>query len=149
MCVHTTGLPGTPMNIRCSDVTSTSFVVHWDEVDNADQYFVNWKIGDIAREAIISQTSHSIAGLTPNATYYVTVSAANSCGQSDTGSSTVTTNEIELSSTITTNKIEPSSTVMFITTMPSGNLIVHICESKYHKGFIPCHHLTDSVCIHL
>jgi len=141
MCVHTTGPPGIPMNIRYNH---TSFVVQWDEVDDADQYSVNWRgDGSQAREATTSQTSHTITGLTPNTTYYVTVIAINGCGQSDTGStvttnetepsSPITINEIEPSSTVTTNEIELTSTVMSITTMPAGNLIVHICESKYHE----------------
>jgi len=156
MCVHTTGLPGIPMNIRYNYVTSASFFVYWDEVDDANKYLVNWRIGSSSsssgevREATILQTSHIITGLTPNTTYYVTVFAINSCGESATGSeifivttneiepsSPVTTNEIEPSSpitinkiepssTVTANEIEPSSTVMSITTMPTGNLIVHI-----------------------
>jgi len=147
MCVHTTGPPGIPMNIRYDHVTSVSFVVHWDEVDDADKYLVNWRrSGGKAREATTLQTLRTITGLTPNTTYDVTVFAINSCGQSVTSSdvfivttneiepsSPVTINEIEPSSTVTTNEIELSSTVMSITTMPSGNLIVHICESKYHE----------------
>jgi len=133
MCVHTIGPPGIPMNIRYNHVTSTSFVVQWDEVDDADQYLVNWRSGSSeAREATTSQTSHTITGLTPNTTYDVTVFAINGCGQSDTGS-TVTINEIEPSSPVTAKEIELSSTVMYITTMPTGNLIVHVCESKYHE----------------
>jgi len=148
MCVYTTGLPGTPMNIRYNHAL---FVVQWDEVDDADKYLVNWSGGGKAKEATTLRTSHTITGLTPNTTYNVTVFAINGCGQSDTGSDVfiVTTNEIEPSSPVITNKIELSSTVMSITAMPAGNLIVHICESKYHKVFIPCHDLIDNVCIHL
>jgi len=136
MCVHTTGPPGIPMNIRYNHVTSASFVVQWDEVDDADHYLVNWRSGGSkAREAATSQTSHTITGLAPNTTYYVTVIAVNGYGQSNTSSSIVTTNEIEPSSPITTNEIELSSTVTSITTIPAGNLIVHICESKYHEVF--------------
>jgi len=176
MCVHTIGLPGIPMNIRYNHA---SFVVQWDEVDDADKYLINWSGGGKAREVTTLRTSHTITELTPNTTYNVTVFAINGCGQSATGSdifivttneiepsspvttneiepsspvttneiepsspvitneiepsSPVTTNKIELSSTVTTNEIELSSTVMSITTMPSGNLIVHICKSKYHE----------------
>jgi len=143
MCVHTTGPPGIPMNIRYNH---TSFVVQWDEVDDADKYLVNWSGGGKAREATTLRTSRTITGLTPNTTYYVTVFAINGCGETSTGSdvlivttneiepsSPVTINETEPSSPVTTNETEPSSTVMSNTTMPAGNLIVHICESKYHE----------------
>jgi len=39
------------MNIRFSDITSTSFVVQWDEVDDADWFNVLWwEDGGSARE---------------------------------------------------------------------------------------------------
>jgi len=70
------------MNIRASGISNASFIVLWDEVDDADRYFVNWRSGHgVAREAITSRTSHNLTGLIPNTTYYATVTASNSCGE--------------------------------------------------------------------
>jgi len=77
-----TGTPGAPVNIRFSDITTTSVVVQWDDVDNAYHYVLNWNDDDGAgREAVIAQTSRTIAGLTPNTVYSVTVFARNVCGR--------------------------------------------------------------------
>ncbi|XP_065911162.1 receptor-type tyrosine-protein phosphatase S-like isoform X3 [Dysidea avara] len=75
------GPPGMPMNIRFSDITNTSFIVQWDEVDDADQYIVNWRdYGGSVRESTPSLTPHTITGLTPNTTYVVYVGVINACG---------------------------------------------------------------------
>ena len=68
------------MNIRATNITNTSFVVQWDEVDDADQYTVNWRSDGNAKEAFTTRTSCTVRELTPNTTYYVTVTARNSCG---------------------------------------------------------------------
>jgi len=68
------------MNIRVSDITSTSFVVHWDEVDDANQYHINWSSAGASSREVTSQTSYTITGLIPNTTYYVTITSVNSCG---------------------------------------------------------------------
>ena len=61
MYLNTTGPPGIPMNIRVSDTTSTSFVVRWDEVDDADYYIVNWRDdGGSVRESTTSLTSITV-----------------------------------------------------------------------------------------
>jgi len=74
------GPPDTPMNITVIDITSTSFVIQWKEVDDANQYYINWSsAGDGSRE-VTSQTSCTITGLIPNTTYYVTITSVNSCG---------------------------------------------------------------------
>jgi len=65
-------------------------------------------------------------------------------------SSPITTYEIEPSSPITTYEIELSPTVMPITTMPAGNLVYIFVNQNIMKFlYVPCHHLIDSVCIHL
>ena len=77
-----TGTPGAPVNIRFSDITTTSVVVQWDDVDNAYHYVLNWNDDDGAgREAMTARTSHTITGLTPNMVYRVTVFARNVCGR--------------------------------------------------------------------
>jgi len=49
------------MNIRVINITSKSFVVQWDEVDDANQYYINWSsVGDGSREVTTSQTSCTI-----------------------------------------------------------------------------------------
>ncbi|XP_065910676.1 uncharacterized protein [Dysidea avara] len=75
-------LPGVPMNIRFSDIYATSFVVHWDEVDDADSYIVSVKgIGiDGNKDAPTRQAMRTIMGLTPDATYEVILISINSCG---------------------------------------------------------------------
>jgi len=68
------------MNIRVINITSTSFVVQWNEVDDTNQYYINWSsAGDSSRGVTTSQTSHTMTGLIPNTTYYVTIISVNSC----------------------------------------------------------------------
>ena len=105
------------MNIRFSDITNTSFVVQWDEVDDVDLYIVNWSDdGGNARESTISRTSTTITQLSPNTTYNVTVTAI-SCGKIGTSSGTfkVTTNiwnAIQLTSISTIMLQQSTSSVM-------------------------------------
>ena len=105
--MFTTDPPGAPMNIRFSDITSTSFVVHWDEVDDAELYIVNYRVdGGSVNEAPTQRTSRTITQLSSNTTYTVTV-IANTCGHlsSISGAVMVTTNEsllIRLYSTLVT-----------------------------------------------
>ena len=121
--VYTTGPPGIPLNIRFSNITSTSFVVQWDEVDDADQYDITVKRK--GNETATSQTSHTsrtVTGLTPNTIYELTVIATNGCGRSAMSNSTfmVTPN--------VTTFIRPSVSVMMSSvvdraTTPTGNNI--------------------------
>ena len=76
-----------PMNIRFSDITNTSFVVQWDEVDDADRYIVNWRDdGGSVRESTTSLTSITITRLSPNTTYVVHVGVINACGSGQNSS---------------------------------------------------------------
>jgi len=82
-CIYicTAGPPDTLTNVRVSNITDASFVVQWDALDDADQYFVNWRNGNgSVREAVTLRTSHIITGLTSNTIYRVTVTAFNGCG---------------------------------------------------------------------
>ena len=98
MC--TTGPPDSPpMNIRASNITDTSFVVQWDEVDDALRYAVYVSTsnsidrGDNNRRRT-RQTSISYEQLTPNTTYYVSVANFNGCEDGTFGGLlTVITNE--------------------------------------------------------
>jgi len=68
------------MNIRVSNITSTSFVVLWDEVDDADWYSVRWRNRYHIGSARETTTSYNLTRLTPNRSYNVTVIAINTCG---------------------------------------------------------------------
>ena len=68
------------MNIRFSYITTTSFVVQWDEVDHADNYTVNWRSGNGVGEKTIKSRTCTVRGLTPNTKYNVTVTTSNKCG---------------------------------------------------------------------
>jgi len=92
------------MNIRASDITNTSFLVQWDEVDDANQYIINWRAkGDnVEKTHLTPNTSHTIRGLTPNTNYNVTV---NVCGN-------VT---IDNSLLVTTNMTTPTNLTILVT----------------------------------
>ena len=126
----TTDPPDTPMNIRFSDITNTSFVVQWDEVDDADQYIVNWRGGSNVRESTTSRTSRTIAELTPNTTYYAIVIAINRCGQSPNSDIFMVTTKVTMlirpssSSVMTTTSTVLSSMVDRATTPTGNNILV-------------------------
>ncbi|XP_065897604.1 mucin-17-like isoform X2 [Dysidea avara] len=91
------GPPGTPMNIRFHDITSTSFVVQWDEVDDADHYIVNWRDdGGSVRESTRLLASITITQLSPNTTYSVTVTAGNICGSGTVSDILIVTTDVTL-----------------------------------------------------
>ncbi|XP_065897630.1 uncharacterized protein [Dysidea avara] len=92
------GPPGAPMNIRFSDITNKSFVVQWDEVDDVDLYFVNWRddSGSV-REAATQRTSRTIKRLSPNTTYAVTVTAYNICGIGTVSDTLIVTTNVNIS----------------------------------------------------
>ena len=119
MYLDTTGPPGTPINIRVSEISSTSFVVQWDEVDDADHYIVNWRDdGGSVRESTTSLISITITQLSPNTTYNVTVTAGNICGSGTVSDILIVTSNVTLlvGPSITTLSLvctSISSTMMF------------------------------------
>jgi len=122
------------MTIRASKITTTSFVVQWDEVDHADQYIVNWKDGNgVDREAITSRTSHTITELSPNMTYYVNVSAINICGAA-------TSRDFLLITTNTSIVIKPSHSTSTMTSLSTSN-VVHLSMPTTSSTHTP----TDSI----
>ena len=80
-----TALPTTaPMNIRFpqDDITSESFVVQWDEVNDffPVTYTVRWYRGDDeGGMASVTGPRFTVTGLTNNTIYNVTVVAINTC----------------------------------------------------------------------
>jgi len=132
-CIYicTIGLLDTLTNIRVSNITETSFVLRWDEVDDADQYFINWRNGNgSVKEATTSLTSHTITELVPNTTYDVTITVRNSCGRLNSSINITTTtipNFIKLLSMIlptTSSAMQQSCTCSLIQLIgdKSGNV---------------------------
>ncbi|XP_065911030.1 uncharacterized protein [Dysidea avara] len=114
--------PSTPI-LLVSNITSTSFVVQWDEVNGADYYIVNWRGGSNVRESI-SQTSIIITQLSPNTTYNVTVTAGNICGSGRVSDILiVTTNGPSISSVTTTTSSISSMVAMATTTTLSSSMM--------------------------
>ena len=133
-----------------SNITSTSFVVLLDEVDDADWFNVLWwEDGGSARENITTQTSITIRGLTPNTKYYVNITAGNICGSvvnNDTLSVTtlmigspVHTGILTILTMITTTTTMPNSLTMSSSTIsstptPTGSrIILQIILHVYHS----------------
>ena len=134
MYLDTTGPPGTPINIRVSEISSTSFVVQWDEVDDADYYIVNWRNdGGSVRESTTSLTSTIITQLTPNTTYNVTVTAGNICGSGRVSDILIVNTNVTLlvGPSITTLSLVTSSTMMLLTASTSSAL-VYICQLNHN-----------------
>ena len=128
MYLDTTGPPGTPMNIRVSNITSTSFVVQWDEVDDADHYIVNWRGDGSVRESTTSRTSHTISHLSPNTTYNVTVTAGNICGSGTVSDILIVTSNVAI-------LIGPSITTLSLVTTPISSTMMLLTTSS---GSAPC-----------
>ncbi|XP_065910714.1 tyrosine-protein kinase receptor TYRO3-like isoform X2 [Dysidea avara] len=166
-----TGPPGTPMNIRVSNITSTSFVVQWDEVDDVHWYIVNWKDdGGSVRESTTSLTSHTITQLSPNTTYNVTVTTGNICGSGPVSDILIVTTNVTLliGLFITTwPSVTPSilSTMMLLTASSSAPCVCMSAQSQsdssslstgvavavtfiihHHINCFCCHHIFDHIC---
>jgi len=113
---------GPPMNITINNITSTSFVVHWDEVGDAYQYNVRWRKGSGSVRAVTSQTSLNITGLIPNTAYNVTINAVNKCGSGN--SISVTTSTIE---SLVPEMTSTTTTLSSTRIPPTGNVIMYCC----------------------
>ena len=115
--IYDTGPPIISMNTNMiSNITSTSFVVLLDEVDDADWFNVLWwEDGGSARENITTQTSITIRGLTPNTKYYVNITAGNICGS-------VVNNDILSVTTLMIGSPVPIVTMMTTATTMSNSL---------------------------
>jgi len=124
------GPSGLPRNIGVSDVTSTSFVVLWDEADDTDWYNISWWIeGCRGRENIItSLTSCIITGLVPNTTYHVRITTLNSCRLGSAGYTFAITT-LMIGSVIPMMSTTPNSFTMcsFTTARPTGSRIT-LCK---------------------
>lgn len=66
-----TGIPG-PTGLYPSNITTTSFILHWSPIPEADYYTV-YKDGGLYVSGITG-TSQSITGLSPGRRYRMTVS---------------------------------------------------------------------------
>ena len=116
------------MNIRFSEITSTSFDIQWDKVDDADWYIVIWR--DDGGSVNQSTTSVTVPQLSPNTTYSVTVTAGNLCG-SGTASDilNVTTNVTLLvgssisPSSLSSSVITTASTINSMATLASSSVM--------------------------
>ena len=126
------GPPALRMNIM-KNIECSSIVVQWDEVNDSlpTTYIITWTVGNLYGYATIEeQTSHTIAGLTLDTVYTITVSAANRCGDvevttsvslsTNTTSTTPSTSPTIIVSTNTTNPSSTTSTNLLITTTTTG-----------------------------
>ena len=79
-----TGPPALTVDIT-ENARDLSVVLQWDEVDNSlpTDYTVTWTNGSTPTQSItlIEQSSYTIAGLTLDTVYNISVFAANECGQ--------------------------------------------------------------------
>ncbi|XP_065910776.1 receptor-type tyrosine-protein phosphatase H-like isoform X2 [Dysidea avara] len=132
------GPPGTPLNIRISGITSTSFVVQWDEVDDAKLYCVQWRDDGSSvrsRESNPSRTSITIKQLSPNTIYNVTVTVGTCRSGTVSDFLIVTTNVTilvgPLSSLLTMATPTSSSSVITTTPMLDGPIKHPGCVADY------------------
>ncbi len=86
------------INLRCTDTTTTSVTLQWDDPYNTDAlYSVSYDPGNlcIVTDSNITTTSHTVTGLTPNTTYTFIVRTMCSNGYTGSEIITVTTLPIE------------------------------------------------------
>ncbi|MEM9834220.1 MAG: fibronectin type III domain-containing protein [Bacteroidota bacterium] len=97
----TTDVPGAVTGLAVSDVFCTEFTISWDAIVGADDYLV--EVSDdgfgtlVANPVILSpNTSTTISGLNPGATYEFRVTARNTCGDGPitNGAAPVTTDNL-------------------------------------------------------
>jgi hypothetical protein len=73
--------PDKPLNLRASNITSTSITLTWEAVDEAESYIVLRELGDDLDEFDVDGTTYTDSGLTLNTTYVYTVIAVSSTGE--------------------------------------------------------------------
>lgn len=86
------------INLVCTDTTTTSVTLQWDDPYNTDVlYSVSYDPGNlcIVTDSNITTTSHTVTGLTPNTTYTFIVRTMCSNGYTGSEIITVTTLPIE------------------------------------------------------
>jgi len=141
--------------ILISNITSTSFVVQWDVVDDTDWFNVLWwEDGGSVRENITTRTSITIRGLAPNTKFNVNITAGNICGsvvnsdilsvttlmiESHVPVLTLMTTTATMSNSLT---MITSSTMISSTARPSGTvyMVQHIilCIQSDYLWFSRC-----------
>ncbi len=72
----------TPINFAATAVTDESFTLTWSEVGNATQWLVRIADSTTRTTHLVSDTTYTVSGLTPNAGFDVSV--ASLCGIGDT-----------------------------------------------------------------
>jgi len=88
------------------NITSLSLFVQWNAVDDVINYVLTWSGGGFATTRM---TSHTITRLTVGATYTITVSATNKCGE---GPEFTTSILFSPDTTSTTTIISPTITTV-------------------------------------
>lgn len=93
--------PETPSDVSAGFLSVTQFMVQWKGVDAAESYtvYVGQNSGFLRARSVnvttTTRTRATITGLTLNRTYYIVVTATNSCGES-LGSDEITFVYVEL-----------------------------------------------------
>ena len=117
-----------PTNIRFppDDITSESFIVQWDEVEDffTVNYTVRWYRGDdVIRMASVDGLSYTVTGLSANTSYNVTVVAINTCCGAGPVSDVVMVTTNMISSTLPPPTTTTTNTIPLPSSTPSpGNL---------------------------
>ena len=106
---------------------SSSIFVQWDEVDDSlpTTYTVTWTserdLNNVQVQTLIEQSSYTIAGLTLDTVYTISVTASNRCGQGPEYSTSVSLSAIVTSTirpaiaTIRTNPMTSTATPSSVT----------------------------------
>lgn len=80
--------PPVPTELRASVIDSTSIILEWDAVQDAQEYAVSWQqvgLSGVYQDTLepwihISETTYTLEGLTPSSTYAVAVASLNHIG---------------------------------------------------------------------
>ena len=145
LCFVYVGPPALIVNIT-KNITNSSIVIKWDAVDDSlpTIFTITWSRagGDLQVATLTEQTSHTIAGLTLDTVYTITVSAANLCGSGpefrtsislSTDTTFITSSIKTASSTIPMNIASTDVSSIFVTTdmiSPSTINSVTVTDNK-------------------